>query len=489
MKSFSSVALLFLAEFVFYVSGYVMHMIAGRALGPEDYGRYGLVITATLLIANLVGSGIPVAMSKFLSETGADDPARLRNIRKKSARAQMLLMGGVTAIFFFLAPVFAALLGDPGLVPLFRFSSLIIPLYAADLFYFYLFSGMRRVAAQSGLKLVRAVMRIVAVTVLAFLFRLEGILSAYILVPLGVLAIAVAIDTLRPAIPNTAGTPDTGTGFSLREIFSLAIPITVFFFLFEILMSFDIYVLKFLSGSDTLAGEYNAALTIARIPSFLFYALTLILLPAISESHAKADLARMKETLRHALRFMIILAIPFVAVISAYPESILSVLFGGGFSDAARFLPALTTASSLLAVFYVAAFAYKGIGKILIPVSFVGAGIVLNLALDLVLLPIFGHGTVATIKLATVASLSPLFLRSVRMMFGARISATETAKVVLASGMVFLLARWGGDSVRSLFLAAIPLGALYIGLITLFRVVRKDDLALLRGKGTATVAD
>lgn len=482
-KSPLALIALFSAEFLFYVSGYIVHMVAGRALGPLDYGRYGLVLTATLLVANLVGSGIPIAMSKFLSESAENDPGRLPIVKRESARAQVILMSLVTAIFFFLAPVFASSLGDPSLAPLFRIAAFIIPAYAADLFYFYLFSGMQRLAVQSGLKLARAVLRVVVISAFAFLFHLEGILSAYILVPLGVLAVAVMINLFAPAIRrNGAAFPAAQAPFHIRSIFTLALPVTLFLFLFEILISFDIYVLKYLFGSDELAGQYNAALTIARVPSFLFYALTLILLPSISESHARADRTRMRETLRIALRFMLIIAFPFVGFIAAFPESILTLLFGEAYAPAARFLPVLAGAASFLAILYVSSFAYKGTDRIMTPIRFVGTGLFLNLALDFALIPVYGSEAVPWIKLGTVLLLTPFFLRSIRQMFDTRLCPHETAKLALATGIVFFLARALGDSIPSLLIYAIPLGLLYLVLVILFRVVTRDDLALLKRK-------
>ena len=474
---------LFSAEFLFYVSGYIVHMVAGRALGPEDYGRYGLVLTATLLIANLVGSGIPIAMSKFLSESAENDPGRLPTVKRESARAQIILMTLVTAAFFLLAPVFAAVLGDPSLTPLFRIAAFIIPAYAADLFYFYLFSGMQRLAVQSGLKLARALLRIIVISAFAYLFHLEGVLTAYILVPCGVLAVAVLIDLFAPALGgNGSLRPEAKRPFHIRSVFALALPVTLFLFLFEILISFDIYILKYLFGSDELAGQYNAALTVARVPSFLFYALTLILLPSISESHARADLARMRETLRLALRFMLIIAFPFVGFIAAYPESILTLLFGGEYAPAAVFLPVLAGAASLLAILYVSSFAYKGVGRILVPVSFVGAGLTLNVILDCALLPIYGGRAVPWIKLGTVLLLVPFFLRSIHQMFDTRLSLSDAIKLAIVTGIVYLLARATGNSITSLFIFTVPLGLLFLGLITLTRVITKDDLALLRRK-------
>ena len=46
-----------LSEIIFNLSGYVIHSVAGRVMGPADYGRYGLVVTMTTMIIILIGNG------------------------------------------------------------------------------------------------------------------------------------------------------------------------------------------------------------------------------------------------------------------------------------------------------------------------------------------------------------------------------------------------------------------------------------------------
>ncbi|MGB5018305.1 MAG: oligosaccharide flippase family protein, partial [Candidatus Moraniibacteriota bacterium] len=62
-----SLVWLTIAEMLFNISGYVIHAVAGRILGPADYGRYALVITLTTTVIILIGNGIPTAMSRYLS--------------------------------------------------------------------------------------------------------------------------------------------------------------------------------------------------------------------------------------------------------------------------------------------------------------------------------------------------------------------------------------------------------------------------------------
>ena len=124
------------SEILFNLSGYVIHSVAGRVLGPDDYGRYGIVITLTTMIIILVGNGVPTAMAKYLSEVFEANPIMIGVIKKKAIILQSIIIGTLTVIFFLLAPVLAWALKDPTLTNLFRLSTLIIPAFAMSSFYF-----------------------------------------------------------------------------------------------------------------------------------------------------------------------------------------------------------------------------------------------------------------------------------------------------------------------------------------------------------------
>ena len=144
MSTTRSLFWLTLSEIIFNLSGYIIHAGVGRILGPEGYGRYALVITITTMLIILIGNGIPTAMAKYISEVQDTEKARIQSIKAHAIRLQLLLMMIVTMIFFFLAPSFSLLLGDPTLTPLFRLATLIIPSFAAASFYFYYFNGLTR---------------------------------------------------------------------------------------------------------------------------------------------------------------------------------------------------------------------------------------------------------------------------------------------------------------------------------------------------------
>ena len=104
MKHFSrALVWLTISEIIFNASGYVIHAALGRILGPEDYGRFGIIVTLTTMLIVLIGNGVPTAMSKYLSEVFEDHPERIRTIKRQAIILQVLIILPVTSIFSLLS--------------------------------------------------------------------------------------------------------------------------------------------------------------------------------------------------------------------------------------------------------------------------------------------------------------------------------------------------------------------------------------------------
>jgi len=272
-----------LAEMLFYISGFIVQTAAGRILGPSAYGIFGLIVTLTILIASLIGNGIPIAMSKLISADLSKNPKQIPAIKRTAAISQFILMAIVTAIFFFGAPLIAASLHDPSLTRLFRISSFIIPCFAADAFYFYYYTGIHQFNMKSLLNYLRAVLRVAIIVGLGYFLSLEGFITGYIYVPLAVFIFALIIDRLVyakkfPTVSNEH--------FPVKKLLLYALPITGFLVLYQTMISLNLFCVKSILQDDNGSGLFNGAFTIAQIPNYLFYALTIILLPVVAHSAA-----------------------------------------------------------------------------------------------------------------------------------------------------------------------------------------------------------
>lgn len=387
-----------LSELAFNLSGYITHAILGRILGPADYGRYGLIITLSTMIVVLISRGVPIAMSKYLGETGGKKE-RLKDIlliRKVSWRVQLIVIAIVTLIYYLLAPVFAYVLRDQTLLPLLRLSALIIPAFSLATFYVYYFIGIQEFNKQAFLKFFRGIGKMILIIGATLLFSVPGAIIGHALAPFSVFLVAYFLDPYRLSHPRQSAfnqhksAPPDSALFNWKKLMAFAWPITFFMLFYEIMITIDLYLVKGILRDDNLTGLYNAALNVGRLPYYAFYFLTLILLPKISEATAKGAKQETKKILRQAMRFLFILLIPSIALMSAFSFSIIEFFYGSKFYRAGESLEIISLGMGFYTVFYILAFVLNGAGKNKIPMWSALLGALLNAFLSFILIGKFG---------------------------------------------------------------------------------------------------
>ena len=440
MKHFSrALVWLTISEIIFNASGYVIHTALGRILGPEDYGRFGIIVTLTTMLIVLIGNGVPTAMSKYLSEVFEDHPERIRTIKRQAIILQVLIILPVTAIFYLLSPFIAGtILKDASLTSLFRLSSLIIPAFAAASFYFYYYTGLHFFRLQASLKTLRSLARIICIVGLGYLYGVAGAVSGYIAAPLSIFLIASLYDffKVRPTLPEKN---DAGFTFTRSELFKYAWPFTLFLIFYELVLTADLYFVKALLRDDYLTGLYNAAITAGRIPYFLFYALTIILLPAIAKSKAAKSDAETKSLVTQSLRLMIIILLPMISLLFAYGHEVIQFFYGHRYLDAVPTYQIFLIGSGCLTVFYVFAFALSGAGRVFIPMFGSLFGVVMMSILNLSLIPRYGLTGAATA--VTITSFLLMLIILVALVHEFHISLLPQALIIsLLSSILIALA-------------------------------------------------
>jgi len=425
-----------ISEILYNLSSYVVHSGMGRILGPASYGRYGVVITLTTMIIILIGNGIPTAMAKYLSEVFEKNPGLVPVIKKQAATAQTILIGSVTVMFFLLAPVVSHILGDPTLTRLFRISTLIIPAFALASFYFSYYTGIHKFKVQALLKTTRSAARIIFILGLAWLLKsrgmaLEGAIVGYVLVPLSVFLEANLYDTYRKHKPKGF--------FNWRKLIKYAWPVTFFMIAYEFLITIDLYLVKGILRDDYLTGIYNAAITVGRIPYYLFYALTIILLPTVSKSTSDKDHKKTEKLVSQSLRLMVMFLIPLCILISIYAKPIIRVFYSQRFIQAADPMSIFVFGVGFLTVFYVLAFVLNGAGKVKVPMIISFIGLTINTIATYFLIKKYALlGAVIGTSITSFAVMV-FMLGYTYKYFGYLFRIVSFLKILLASALMFCL--------------------------------------------------
>lgn len=425
-----------ISEILYNLSSYVVHSGMGRILGPANYGRYGVVITLTTMIIVLVGNGVPTAMAKYLSEVFDKKPGLVPVIKRQAAITQTILIGSLTVIFFLLSPVIANILGDPSLTRLFQISTLVIPAFALASFYFSYYTGLHKFNVQAILKITRSVARILFILGLAWLLQsrglaLEGAIVGYILVPLSVFFEANFYDSYRKQKPE-------GT-FDWRKLLKYAWPVTLFMVAYEFLITIDLYMVKGILHDDFLTGIYNAAITVGRIPYYLFYALTIILLPTVSKATANNNQKDTKMLVGQSLRLMVMFLVPICILMSLYADPLIRIFYSREFIEAAQPMSIFVFGVGFLTVFYVLTFILNGAGKVKIPMIIASIGLIINIILTYFLIK--QYGIIGAVVGTTITSFAIMIIILVYTYnyFGFLFKFTSFLKILFASALMFAL--------------------------------------------------
>lgn len=473
-----------LSEIFFNLSGFIIHSILGRILGPADYGRYGIIVTLTTMVIILIGNGIPTAMAKYLSEIFETDPKMIGKIKSQAIRIQLILIGCITVIFFFSAPLLSRALGDPTLTPLFQFSSLIIPSFAAASFYFSYFTGLHRFNIQATLKTIRSSLRIVFVVGLAFIFGLKGSISGYILAPLSIFIIALLIDQLviKKEIQKKIAESENKeeTDFDWKNLVDYGWKVIAFFLAYELLISIDLYLVKGILKDDALTGIYNASLTVGRIPYYIFYAMTIFLLPMVSKKSANNNLKNAKEIINRTMRIMLIFLVPMVVLMSVYANEILQLLYGKKYLAGAEPMSVLVFGVGFLTIFYVLSFAANGAGKTITTMMISFIGLAINTVLNYFF--IIRWGILGSAIATTIVSFFVMIflLYYMKKYFDSNMNLLEVIKVSAVGALIYIIATYLPAGNYTFIPMALAIFSLYLGILYIIKGITKNDLLYLK---------
>lgn len=470
---------LIVSELIFNLSGYVIHSSMGRILGPADYGRYGLVVTLTTMVIILIGNGIPTAMAKYISEIFETNPRMVLVIKRKALILQALIIGSITIIFFFSAPLISKILGDETLTPLFRISTLIIPAFAAASFYFSFYTALHKFNVQSILKTLRSILKVVAIVGLAYFFGVPGSIVGYAAAAISVFVIAFALDQLiyTKSIKKTAKAQDLSlqSDFEAKKLLNYAWQVIIFFLAYELLISIDLYMVKGILHDDYLTGIYNASLTVGRIPYYVFYALTIMLLPVVSKSTAQNDHEQTNAVIGQSMRLMTILLIPSVILMSQFSAPIIRLFYSAKYIEAAVPMAILAYGVGFLTIFYVMSFVLNGAGKTKIPMWISIFGFILNAVLNYIFIKSNGlnGSAIATTITSFIVMLAILYY--IQRDFGTLITFKSLSKMLFAGALMFFASTFFSQGQLIFLVWCVILLAFYMLILIAFKEVTAKD--------------
>jgi O-antigen/teichoic acid export membrane protein len=414
-----------------------------RLLGSEGYGEYAFAIAALGVVMLTANAGIYDGVRKFIAED-RDREAWEAHVFGFYAR--------LAAAIATIAAALLAALSVSGVVrhlfgpPFERYFLLIASLVVVRQFFQTTRGALMGVGLERysesfvvGRKVMFAV---VGLSLAAIGWGVSGVLIGHL--------IANALTCLG-ALVVLAGYVDLGailrrvpSDFPRRQLATFNLESVVLISLTASLYHVDILLLQPLGGSQE-TGYYRAALLVAEFLWFVPFALQTVLLHSSSTLWSREEYDRISALAARATRYTLVLTVLLALGIAALADPFVRLYFGSEFTVASTAILLLLPGALGFAVARPVFAIGQGSGRLRLLIAATGTAALLNLVLNLLLIPRYGMFGAAIATSVGYGSMLALHVAAARAIGFRPLSGAQplrfAAVVLIVAPVIFGLAR------------------------------------------------
>jgi O-antigen/teichoic acid export membrane protein len=453
---------------------YAFAITMSYLLPVEEYGLLGVIQTILLFGSTVVGAGFPWALTRTIAASdraeaiaSAFQATLLGNVAVGLAIGVLLPLGTWQGWFPF---------GAQYRVPMLLAGGTIATLAATGVFAAML-QGLLRFGQLGLTRIAEVVVKFGAGILLTLAgYGIDGAIGAFLGAAL--LSTLVAALSLR-GVPlwRSVGWP----GARLRELSRSVGPLFIGQICLAALINVDIIGLKLFSPaglSDQFAGEYQAAVTLTRIPIYLTMALLNAVFPFISRQAPRSELANSYALL--ALKYLLLFLVPLDLIFLVIPGPLIRFFFSDAFDASATPMAITAAGTSTLVLVYGLAMLLQAAGQLRVQAWALPVTLAVEIAALYVLVPRLetdGAGlALASAGVCGLVLLLPATLRAYML----RVPPRGAIAYLAALAVFALLLRGFPDGGRFLTICAIIVASGgYALLLVVLGLLRADDVTLL----------
>lgn len=452
-----------------------------RYLGSGRYGDYAFLMSAFAMLMIVVSSGVGDGVRKFVVEERSIPDWEAHVVGFYVRNAALLALGGSVAVALLAATGLVGRLVDESLEP-----------------YFYLLAAMviaaqfrelvRRTLMGFGKEHYAEVLRVarnvtfavVGVGLVVLGYGVAGVLVGQLLSSILVAVVGLAFVHRRVSLKWVVRrVPDD---FPRTEMLTFNRYTVVFIFLLTSLYHVDLLMLRPMAGSDQ-TGYYKGALALAEFLWFAPVALQTVFVHSTSELWSKGRTRKISELASRTTRFTFLLTALLALGIAALADVFVPLYYGEDFTPAVEPLLLLLPGALGFAVARPIFAIGQGKGDMRVLVAATGAAALLNVVLNVLLIPIYGMAGAAVATSVGYASMLVVHVLAARAIGFDPLGDARPLRVGLTVGVAGVaivgLARAIEDPWVAL-LAVPPAGfLLFAALAVATRAVDRGELSAL----------
>ncbi|MEC4003519.1 flippase [Flavobacterium sp. SUN052] len=399
----------FLFRMIAMVLSFLTISFITNFFGKENFGSYSLSLTVLQMVVMVFAVGTPYAFVSFTG--GFDSHEKAKGLLIKTTK--IILIISVFPMFFFLfGAQFLAqfLFSKPELTNYFKIISLSIPFMILHELLCYYFISIKKTLIYSLITFIFPNVLFLGFLAIIYFLKLPNYLillcyttSFFVSVLIGFLIVFSGKKSINPMV-------------SSKEILKKSFPMMVSGIFLILLNWTDILMLGRLETASNI-GIYNAAFKVGYLALFFVVSMNVVVMPKISELYHKKDNQELKKVVNRATQIVILLTVPTALILILFSKSILG-LFGSGFQAGSTTLILITLGALFNAM-------TGNVDQILnmtnnqhVVKNIFFIGFILNVLLNLYLIPKYGIEGAATSSLITNILVNSIFVVIIKKKLG-----------------------------------------------------------------------
>ncbi len=444
---------------IILVLNYFFNVALGWFLPTNEFGTYGVASSLITIFSVFISSGFVVSAAKFISEEN-DKRARARIVR--SVLIGNLALATALSLIFLAAQKVLTIIDEKHILITYM---IILVLFVNAV------SSCYRGVLQGLLKFDRIALSNVLATLakfsgiaLVFLgFGATGAIAGFLIA--GVIALSVFIASINLNVRKVSSLD--------KRVFRFALPAYVGMIAITFAHNADLVALKLITGSAVLAGIYQAALVIARLPYWISAAFISTVFPYLSGT-------KRHDYVIKSLKYLVLFIFVPSLTICVAPEKFLILIFPKRYLVASKPLIISVIALILLSMNYALMSVLQAFGKPEIPAKVLMTGIFIQLTALSYFIPKYG---IIGAPLSTLISMLFCFIL---LMFNCKNIVTfnfvplKVLRFLVASSIPSLVLYEFSPQSKILFVFTLLVSIMtYFSLLIALKVVEKTEISLI----------
>ena len=466
------------------ILGYVYRIIVARYYGPEVYGL--LILSLTIIgwfaLFSLLGFDVGVLRYFSLYSTKKKDN-KISYIMKFSL--SLLLITGIAAgilLFIFSDLIAEKIFSNSQLSVFLKLFSLTIPLTSLKTVFFPLMQVYGKFEwVLFASKILDPLVKVIALVALIFL----GVNS--INVPISYLLAAIVVSLFaylfcRISFKNIFKIKPIKNKQLAKDILSYSWPLLFFTLSMFLLYQVDSFMIGLLKTVEDV-GFYNAAVPIALLLVTSVSLFSYMFFPVITQQYAKGNKEIVRQLSQQTGKWVYMLSLPLFILLIIFPGVFIKILFGEEYLIVSNALRFLSIGAMFTSVFDISKqlLSMKGKSKLILKdILFV---LVLNIILNLILIPHYGISGAAIATMISFIFLGSLFAFQSWKILGIvplrRKMINITLVALIPTGALLLIKQIIEINLFTLIILGILFISLYVLLILLMGCLDKNDKLIL----------